>query len=129
MEYNPERLNVVADALLRRPDFEPDAQSDTVAVLTSSVPSSNQLDDIRQAYDPEMARLMDHLSHPSPQSLKGLYLVYRSSLDRYTVNNGLLKYSAVDGDTPRVVVPDHGDLRLRSMYEYHDTPSGGHRSR
>ena len=28
---------------------------------------------------------------------------------------------------PRVFVPDHGDLRLRITYEYHDTPVGGHR--
>ena len=37
-----------------------------------------------------------------------------------------MKYTAVAGDTPRVVVPDHGDLRLRIMYEYHDAPTGGH---
>ena len=30
---------------------------------------------------------------------------------------------------PRVFVPDHGDLRLRITYEYHDTPVGGHRCR
>ena len=76
-----------------------------------------------------MVRLMDRLSQPSHQSLKGLPQVYRSSTDRYTVHNGLLKYSAVAGDTPRVVVPDHGDLRLRIIYEYHDAPTGGHSGR
>ena len=40
-----------------------------------------------------------------------------------------MKYSVVTGDTPRVVVPEHGDLRLRIMYEYHDAPTGGHRGR
>ena len=50
-------------------------------------------------------------------------------MDRYTVRNGLLHYSAVAGNTPRVVVPDHGDLRLRIMYEYHDASNGGHRGR
>ena len=55
--------------------------------------------------------------------------VYLSSTDRYTVRNGLLQYSSVAGDTTRVVVPDDGDLRLRIMYEYHDTPVGGHRGR
>ena len=50
-------------------------------------------------------------------------------MDRYTVHNGLQKYSVVYGDTPRVVVPDHGDLRLRIMYEYHDAPFGGYRGR
>ena len=100
-----------------------------MTVLTSSVPASTLFNDIRQAYDPEMVHLMDHLSHPSPQILKELHPLYRSSIDRYTVNNGLLKYLAVDGDTPRVVVPDHGDLRLLIMYEYHDAPAGGHRGR
>ena len=76
-----------------------------------------------------MERLMDHLSQPSRQSLKRLSPVYRSSTDRYTVYNGLLKYSAVDGGTPRVVVHDHGDLRLRITYEYRDAPTGGHRGR
>ena len=55
VEYKPRRLNVVADALLRRPDFQPESQSNsedkpTVATLTVSVPSSTLLDDVRKAY-------------------------------------------------------------------------------
>ena len=76
-----------------------------------------------------MVSSMDHLSQPSLQSLQRLPPIYRSSTDRYTVQNGLLKYSAVAGDTPRVVVPDHGDLRLRTMDEYHDASNGGRRGR
>ena len=59
-DYHPGRLNVVADDLSRRPNFEPAARTTTdlttFAVLNSSVPSSTSLKDIRKAYDPEMVR-------------------------------------------------------------------------
>ena len=76
MEYKPGRLNVVADVLLRQPDFEPAAQSDTVALLTSIVSSSTLFDDIRHECDPEMVHLMDHYMHLSPKFLKGLSPAY-----------------------------------------------------
>ena len=80
VEYKPGRLNVVADALSRRPDFEPAAPPDTgptgVAVLTLSVPSSTLSEDIRKAYDPGIVRLMHHLSHPCGKNVKQLSSKY-----------------------------------------------------
>ena len=52
---------------------------------------------------------------------------YWSSSDRYTTRNGLLYYTAVAGDTPRVIDPAHFNSCLRIMYECHDTPTIGHR--
>ena len=136
VDYKPGRLNAVADALSRRTDFEPGAQSNseekfTVAILTVSIPSSTLLDDVRKAYaeDKDLLRLMDHLVNPSRKSLNDLSALYRSSSDRYTTRNGLLYYTAVAGDKPRVVVPAHNNLRLRILYECHDAPTGGHRGR
>ena len=136
MEYKPGRLNVVADALSRRPYFESTARANneilpTVATLQVSVPSSHLLDDVRKAYGGDMIllRLMGHFANPSRKFLSDLPALYRSSLDRYTTRIGLLYYIAVADDTPRVVVPNNDDLRLRIMFECHDAPSGGHRGK
>ena len=72
---------------------------------------------------------MDHLVNPSRKSLKDLPALYRSFADRYTTRNGLLFYTFVAGDAPRVVVPTHNYLRLRILYECHDAPPSGHRGR
>ena len=40
-----------------------------------------------------------------------------------------MHYTAVAGDTLRVVVPEFNILRLCIMYEYHDDPTGGHSGR
>ena len=77
--------------------------------------------------DEALLRLMDQLVTPSRISPKDLPALYRSPADRYTTRNGLLYYTAVAGDTPRVVVPTDNDLCLRILYECHDAPPSGHR--
>ena len=70
MEYKLGRLNVVADALTRQPDFEPTSRVNckalyNVALLSFSVPSPPLLDDARYSYagDTNLLRLMDHLAN------------------------------------------------------------------
>ena len=81
------------------------------------------------AEDKDLLRLMDHLVNPTRKSLIDLPALYRSTSERYTTRNGLLYYTAVAGGTTRVVVPAHNNLRLRILYECHDSPTGGHRGR
>ena len=72
---------------------------------------------------------MNKRAIPFRKSLADLPALYRSPLDRYTTRNGLLYFTAVTDDTPRIVVLSHDDLRLRIMSECHDAPIGGYRGR
>ena len=47
----------------------------------------------------------------------------------YAYNDGLLRYRVNNDDAYRLVVPNDEDLRMRILFEYHDTPAGGHRGR
>ena len=88
----------------------------------------HNFNDVRQAYeeDNDLLLLMDHLVNSTRKYLKDLPSFYRSSLDPYTTRNGLVYYTVVAGDTPRVIVPTHNSLRLRIMYECHNIPTCGY---
>ncbi|KAE9269460.1 hypothetical protein PF001_g29215 [Phytophthora fragariae] len=132
VEYKPGRLNVVADALSRRPDYAVHkADANAIGVARTSTPSSSLLDDVRSAYtkDADAKQLLDYFAAPSDKSRQKLAKHLRARVHRYRVHNGLLLYSAVDDNADRIVVPDDHELKLRITYEYRDAPTSGHQGR
>ncbi|KAE8897346.1 hypothetical protein PF003_g18937 [Phytophthora fragariae] len=132
VEYKPGRLNVVADALSRRPDYAVHkADANAIGVVRTSTPSSSLLDDVRSAYtkDADAKQLLDYFAAPSDKSRQKLPKHLRARVHRYRVHNGLLLYSADDDNADRIVVPDDHELKLRITYEYHDAPTSGHQGR
>ncbi|KAE9003596.1 hypothetical protein PR001_g17935 [Phytophthora rubi] len=132
VEYEPGRLNVVADALSRRPDYAVHkADANAIGVARTSTPSSSLLDDVRSAYtnDADAKQLLDYFAAPSDKSRQKLAKHLRARVHRYRVHNGLLRYSAVDNNADRNVVPDDHELKLRITYEYRDAPTSGHPGR
>jgi hypothetical protein len=120
VEYKPGRLNVLADALSRRPDYE-------INHLTSL--TSDVYDLIRDAYaaDAQCAVVLRALR--SSASGSELSPRMRARIHRYSVRDGLLLYQVSPGEDGRVVVPDDEDLRYVITYGVHDAPGAGHLGR
>ncbi|KAG3011223.1 hypothetical protein PC120_g14574 [Phytophthora cactorum] len=98
--YKPGKLNVLADALSRRPDYE-------LAHITRV--TTDLYDRIRMAYRNDGS--------------------LRSRLHRYEWQDGLLYYRVETHEPPRVVGPNDEDLKFDILQEAHDAPSSGHLGR
>ncbi|KAE9000911.1 hypothetical protein PF011_g13979 [Phytophthora fragariae] len=150
VHYKPGKNNTLADALSRRPDYDPrtvlgrqviddeDEDDDHCAVciasginLTNVSPDMDLRDEIVAAYavDVVYADIVAYLRAPSDETLGALSRYARNQIDRYHLDGDLLCYNIDKFDAPRVVVPNDDDLRARIIHEFHDSPMGAHLGR
>ncbi|POM81577.1 Pol protein [Phytophthora palmivora] len=116
VDYKPGKLNVLADALSRRPDYE---------LAHVSRVTTDLYDRIRLAYqeDENYTSLVRFLSNGKDAKVDRLSPRQRAQLHRYELADGLLHYRVDPGDPPRVVVPNDEDLKYDILLEAHDSPT------
>ncbi|POM81744.1 Pol protein [Phytophthora palmivora] len=120
----PGKLNVLADALSRRPDYELAHVSQVTADL---------YDRIRLAY--QGTRTTHHWCSSCPMTRTPKSTGFRLDSGRgsiamsFPMPDGLLHYRVDPRDPPRVVVPTDEDLKYGILLEAHDAPISGHLGR
>uniref|UniRef100_H3GBI2 Reverse transcriptase n=1 Tax=Phytophthora ramorum TaxID=164328 RepID=H3GBI2_PHYRM len=150
VHYKPGKNNILADALSRRPDYDPratrghqvidedeDDEDHCAMCLTSGVnlmnvtPEMPLREDIAVAYndDAVYAAILAHLLSPSDKTLRALPNNTRNQINRYQLDGDLLTYSIDRFDAPRIAIPNDDDLRARIIHVFHDSPVGGHLGR
>ncbi|KAG3146244.1 hypothetical protein PC128_g24046 [Phytophthora cactorum] len=119
VEYKPGKLNVLANALSRRPDYE-------LAHITRV--TTDLYDWIRMAYrnDESLASLVQFLTAGKEAKSEWLSPRQRSRLHRYKWQDGLLYYRVEPHEPPWVVVPNDEDLKFDILQEAHDARSSGY---
>ncbi|GMF50554.1 unnamed protein product [Phytophthora fragariaefolia] len=129
VHYKPGKNNILADALSRRPDYDPsvvlgrqviddeDDSEEHCAVcaasginLTSVSPEMNLRGEIAAAYA-VYANILAYLRSPSDETLVALSRNTRNQIDRYHLDGDLLYYKIDRFDAPRVVVTNDDVLR------------------
>ncbi|KAE8980405.1 hypothetical protein PR001_g24282 [Phytophthora rubi] len=150
VHYKPAKNNILADALSRRPDYDPrrltrhqdipdddddDDDCATCVTLDINATVSSPVLPLRQqiadAYEEDAfyAAIIRYLRKPTADTLAKLTRPTRDAITRYDLDGDLLTYAIDTFNTPRVVIPSDDDLRARLVHEYHDAPAGGHLGR
>ncbi|KAG3164584.1 hypothetical protein PI126_g5050 [Phytophthora idaei] len=146
VHYTPGKNNIPADALCRRPDYDPheglgyqvanvdDDEDDCAICIASGInpisttPTLPLSDEIIAAYDddPTYANIAKYLRSPSDVALGTLSKPKRNRIDRYQLDGDLLTYSVNSFDGSRAVVPNDADLHARIIHYFHYAPIRGH---
>ena len=128
-------MNILADALSRRPDFEERhledvslakarIESSTLAALRVDHLQNTLASDIQESYtlDKHCRLIVDHFGGPKvnlPSHLK-------AKLNRFSYRDGLLWHQLSPCDPLRLYVPHDTDHKQKILYGLHDAPSSGH---
>jgi hypothetical protein len=124
VEYKPGKENILADALSRRPDYDPkDAEMTISAVSTVVSPLHDQ---IRSCYesDDRCHQLIAHFNNGAKLTPQ-----LASKVHRYFLDDGLLFFRIDVNDDARIVIPDNEVLKQNILIECHDSPNSGHLGR
>ncbi|POM61120.1 hypothetical protein PHPALM_29915 [Phytophthora palmivora] len=122
VEYKPGKLNVLADALSRRPNYELPHVSRVTTDLYDRIRLAYQVD---ENYTP----LVQFLFDGKDATVDMLSPRQRAQTHRYEMTDGLLHCRVDPGDPPRVVVSNDEDLKYDILLEAHDAPISGHLGR